>query len=187
MRNLHFFVYILLAAAIMTSCGQKKSQEQASSSSSVEEPKDLQAAIQDDESKRNIVQIAAASKDHTTLVTAVKAAGLAGVLANPGPLTVFAPTNEAFDKLPEGTVENLLKPENKKTLMKIIQYHAAAGTFKVDDLKKITSLDMATGDDVTIEVKGDDVYVNGGKILASIDASNGVVHVIDKVLLPPEK
>ncbi len=187
MKNVHFFIIVMLAGSLLFSCSQDKKSQKEAAAGGGQELKDLQAAIKDDVSKRNIVQIAAASKDHTTLVAAVNAAGLAGVLANPGPLTVFAPTNEAFDKLPEGTVENLLKPENKTKLAQIITYHAAAGTYRVKDLKKLKTLDMATGADVTIEVKGDDVYVNGGKILGSVEASNGVVHVIDVVLLPPEK
>ena len=157
------------------------------SSSNIPVMKGGQASVKDDLSKRNIVQIAAASKDHTTLVAAAQAAGMADVLANPGPLTVFAPTNAAFDKLPEGTVEELLKPENKKTLMRIITYHAAPGTYNIKDLKDGMALGQATGDNVNIEVKEDQIFVNGARILGTVEASNGVVHVIDAVLLPPEK
>ena len=112
---------------------------------------------------------------------------MADVLANPGPLTVFAPTNAAFDKLPAGTVEDLLKPENKKTLMRIITFHAAPGTYKLKDLKDGVTIGQATGDNVTIEVKEEVIYVNGAKVLGTVEASNGVVHVVDAVLLPPEK
>jgi uncharacterized surface protein with fasciclin (FAS1) repeats len=114
----------------------------------------------------------------------VQAAGMADVLANPGPLTVFAPNNAAFDKLPAGTVDNLLKPENKKTLMRIITHHATPGTYKTGDLKDGLTLGQATGVNVKIEVKDDAYYVDGAKILGSVNASNGVVHVIDAVLLP---
>ncbi len=147
-----------------------------------------QAYIVDDVSAMNIVQIAASSDDHTTLVAAVEAAGLVNVLANNGPLTVFAPTNEAFEKLPEGTVENLLKPENKMALVNLIHFHAAPGTYKGDLLKDGMLLYQAQGDKVLIERHEDgSISVNGAKILATIDATNGVVHVVDQVLLPPEK
>lgn len=147
-----------------------------------------QAMIVDDVSAKNIVQIAVGSPDHSTLVAAVQAADLVNVLANNGPLTVFAPTNAAFAALPDGTVETLLKPENKSTLVNIIHYHAAPGTYKDKLLKDGQNLFMANGDNAKIEVKEDgSVYVNGAKILATIKATNGVVHVVDKVLLPPEK
>lgn len=186
MKNHYFFVCIVLVAFVV-SCNNKKENRQDTTNPSHPAARGGQASVKDDLSARNIVHIAAASNDHSILVAAVQAAGMADVLANPGPLTVFAPTNEAFDKLPEGTVENLLKPENKKTLMRIITFHAAPGTYKVKDLKKMSALGMATGDNVTIEVKDDMIYINGAKLLGSVDASNGVVHVIDAVLLPPEK
>ena len=101
-----------------------------------------------------------------------------------GPLTVFAPTNAAFDKLPEGTLENLLKPENLNTLKQIITFHAAPGTYKGDLFKDGQKLFMATGDYVLVEKEGDLVKVNGSEILATIEASNGVIHVIEDVFLP---
>lgn len=186
MRKLYFLMCFTLVALLISSCGDKGAQ-QGSSETSTPEMKGGQASVVDDLSARNIVQIAAASADHSTLVAAVQAAGMADVLANPGPLTVFAPTNAAFDKLPDGTVETLLKPENKKTLMRIITFHAAPGTYKVKDLKDGSTIGQATGDNVTIEIKEDVIYVNGAKILGTVEASNGVVHVIDAVLLPPEK
>lgn len=142
-----------------------------------------QAGVVDNESKKNILQIAIGSPDHTTLVAAVQAAELENVLVNPGPLTVFAPTNAAFKALPEGTIETLLKPENKGQLVSIIYGHASPGTFAGDLLKKQSKLYMATGDNAIVEVKGEDVYVHGAKILGSVDAANGVVHVVDKVFL----
>ncbi len=146
-----------------------------------------QAGVVDDDSKKNILQIAIGSPDHTTLVAAVQAAQLENVLVNPGPLTVFAPTNAAFDALPAGTVESLLKPENKDKLAMIVTSHAAPGTFAGDLLKSQKKVYQATGHFVEVEVKGDDVFVHGAKILATVDASNGVVHVVDKVFLFPEK
>lgn len=187
MRKLYFLMSFTLGVFLFMSCGDKKADQRSTTDISKPAMKGGQASVVDDLSARNIVQIAAGSKDHSTLVAAVQAAGMADVLANPGPLTVFAPTNAAFDKLPEGTVENLLKPENKKTLMRIITFHAAPGTYKLKDLKDGATIGQATGDNVTIEVKGEEIYVNGAKVLGTVAASNGIVHVVDAVLLPPEK
>jgi len=184
MKKVNSFIFIALTSFLFFACGSDKGNNQESSNSDRAAQQGGQASVEDDLSARNIVQIAAASEDHTTLVVAIQAAGMADVLANPGPLTVFAPNNAAFDKLPEGTVEDLLKPENKKTLMRIITHHATPGTYDIGDLKDGSVLGQATGINVTIEVKEGDYYVDGAKILGSVDASNGVVHVIDAVLLP---
>jgi len=133
----------------------------------------------------NIVSIAAGSKDHTTLVTALKAADYVRSVANPGPLTVFAPTNDAFGKLPAGTVEGLLKPEKQPDLKEIIKYHATTSVYEVKDLKDGQQLAMANGKKVTVHVKDGKVKINDANVVASIRASNGIVHVIDAVLLPP--
>ncbi len=133
--------------------------------------------------EKNIVGIASKSPDHTTLVAAVVAADLVGVLSNTGPLTVFAPTNAAFDKLPAGTLDDLLKPENKARLAEIITSHAGAGKYRINYLKDGMMLAQATGHKVAVEVKEDGTYVNGSKILATIDASNGIIHVVDDVFL----
>ncbi|HSM62315.1 MAG TPA: fasciclin domain-containing protein [Gillisia sp.] len=143
-----------------------------------------QAFIKDDESTPNVLDIAIGSKDHTTLVAAVQAAELENVLVNAGPLMVFAPTNEAFDKLPEGTVEDLLKPENKEKLAFILKHHVTPGNYDKEFLKKFKKLGQASDQSIQVEVKGDDVYVGGAKIIASIPAGNGIVHVVDKVILP---
>ena len=135
----------------------------------------------------NIVSIAAGSKDHTTLVTALKAADYVRSVANPGPLTVFAPTNAAFDKLPAGTVDTLLKPEKQADLKEIIKYHATTSVYETKDLKDGMQLGMANGKKVTIRVADGKVKVNDANVVASIRASNGIVHVVDAVLLPPAK
>jgi len=186
MRKLNYLLYITLMIFLFTTCGGDKAAHQSTSSADRAPLKGGQASVQDDLSAKNIVQIAAASADHTTLVAAVQAAGMADVLANPGPLTVFAPNNAAFEKLPEGTVETLLKPENKKTLMRIITNHANAGTYKAEDLKDGMVLDQATGVKVKITERDGVLYVDEAQILGSVKASNGVVHVIDAVLVPPE-
>ena len=146
-----------------------------------------QAFIEDDGSTPNVLQIAIGSPDHTTLVAAVQAADLENALVNAGPLMVFAPTNAAFDALPEGTVENLLKPENKDALANILKYHVTAGNYSKDFLMKFKKLGQANDQNVMIEVKGDDVYVGGAKIVGSVKAGNGIVHVVDKVMLPPSE
>ncbi len=145
-----------------------------------------QSGVVDAESESNILQIAIGSPDHTTLVAGVKAAGLEDVLTNAGPLTVFAPTNAAFDALPAGTLETLLKPENKATLANIITFHAAPGSYTGDNIKGVMGIGQATGDKVKVEVINGETFVNGAKVIGTVKASNGYVHVIDKVLLPPE-
>ena len=142
-----------------------------------------QGEIVDNVSQKNIVKVAASSPDHTTLVAAVKAADLVGVLSNTGPITVFAPTNAAFDKLPAGTLDDLLKPENKEKLSKIITSHAAAGKYLIEYLKDGMQLAQATGHKVPVEIREDGTYVNGTKIVATIDASNGIIHVVEEVFL----
>lgn len=155
-----------------------------SSANTTSSEKQGQAFIANDESKPNVLQIAIGSPDHTTLVAAVQAAGLENSLVNAGPLMVFAPTNAAFDALPAGTVENLLKPENKEQLAAILKNHVTPGNYSKDFLKKFKKLGQAGGENISVEVKGEDVYVGGAKILASIPAGNGIVHVVDKVILP---
>lgn len=143
-----------------------------------------QAFITDDESVPNILQIAIGSPDHTTLVAAVQAAELENALVNAGPLMVFAPTNAAFEALPAGTVEELLKPENKEKLAYILKNHVTPGNYSKDFLKKFKKLGQASNENITVEVDGEDVIVGGAKILGSVPAGNGIVHVVDKVILP---
>jgi len=144
-----------------------------------------QAFIEDDESVPNVLQIAIGSPDHSTLVAAVQAADLENALVNAGPLMVFAPTNAAFDALPQGTVENLMKPENKEALANILKHHVTPGNYSKDFLKKFKKLGQANDQNTTVEVKDGEVYVGGAKIVASIPAGNGIVHVVDAVILPP--
>ncbi len=185
--NLKLFVSAFLILLIF-SCKNESSKTDVndSSTTTVEEDKTKgQAFIEDDGSTPNVLQIAIGSPDHTTLVAAVQAADLENVLVNAGPLMVFAPINDAFAALPEGTVENLLKPENKDALANILKYHVTPGNYSKEFLKKFKKLGQANNGYVTVEVKGDDVFIGGAKILASVPAGNGIVHVIDKVLLPP--
>lgn len=133
---------------------------------------------------QTIVDIAAGNPDFSTLVTAVKAAGLAETLSGTGPFTVFAPTNAAFAKLPAGTLESLLKPENKDKLAGILTYHVVAGEVLAADVVKLKSANTVNGKAVTIDASAG-VKVNDATVTATdIDASNGVIHVIDTVILP---
>ncbi len=137
---------------------------------------------------KNIVSIAMASKDHTTLVAALKAADYVTAIANPGPLTVFAPTDAAFAKLPAGTVEGLVQPAQQAALKEILKYHATTSVYEAKDLKDGLMLGMANGQKVAIKVAADGaITVNDARILASVRGSNGVVHVIDAVLIPPPR
>jgi uncharacterized surface protein with fasciclin (FAS1) repeats len=174
--------------ALLLGCKNEAKPESATTNNVKEEVKKQgQAFIKDDESTPNVLDIAIGSEDHTTLVAAVQAAELENALVNAGPLMVFAPTNAAFDALPEGTVSDLLKPENKDALANILKYHVTPGNYSKDFLKKFKKLGQANNQDVPVEVKGDDVYVGGAKIIASVKAGNGIVHVVDKVMLPPSE
>ena len=146
---------------------------------------------------KNIVQNAVNSKDHTTLVAAVTAAGLVDTLSGPGPFTVFAPTNEAFAKLPAGTVDTLVKPENKGTLTSILTYHVVSGTYTSKDLKKLIKqgdgkamLKTVNGEMLTFTRKKKNFYVTDAKggtaliTIPNVTQSNGVIHVVDTVLMP---
>lgn len=132
----------------------------------------------------NIVSIAVGSKDHTTLVAALRAANYVTSVANPGPLTVFAPTNAAFAEVPEATLASLLEPANQAQLREVLKYHVAPSVYEAAALKDGLQLGMANGKKTSFRVAGGKTTINGANILASIRASNGVVHVIDKVLLP---
>jgi uncharacterized surface protein with fasciclin (FAS1) repeats len=146
---------------------------------------------------KNIVENAVNSKDHTTLVAAVKAAGLVETLQSAGPFTVFAPTNAAFDMLPKGTVETLVKPESKETLTKILTYHVVAGKWGAADLKKMVKDGKGTatvktvqGEELTVMEKDGSLWVKDAKggvakiTIKDVNQSNGVIHVIDHVLMP---
>jgi len=180
---------LFLLLALNSSCKDRAQNQTTVSdqnaSEAILENNKGQAFIEDDESTPNVLQIAIGSADHTTLVAAVQAAELENVLVNAGPLMVFAPTNAAFDALPEGTVEDLLKPENKDALANILKYHVTPGNYSKDFLKKFKKLGQANNQNVSVEVKGDDVFVGGAKIIGSVPAGNGIVHVVDKVILPP--
>lgn len=186
----HLFL-VFAIAAFLCSCKDSNTETSVTTSDETTEMTSTertgQAFIEDDGSTPNVLQIAIGSKDHTTLVAAVQAAQLENALVNAGPLMVFAPTNDAFAALPEGTVENLLKPENKDALANILKYHVTPGNYSKDFLKKFKKLGQANNGYVQVEVVDGEPMIGGAKILASISAGNGIVHVIDKVLLPPSE
>jgi len=146
----------------------------------------MNSVSQDTQPDKTIVQIASETESLSTLVTAVKAAGLVETLNGSGPFTVFAPTNEAFAALPEGTLEDLLKPENKEKLKKILTYHVVSGAVMSGDLSDGQSVMTVEGSDAMVSMK-EGAMINDAKVVkADIEASNGVVHVINKVMIPSE-
>lgn len=183
---------IIVAAAIfvgMSSCNNGGEGQVATDNTTQSvTPAGGQETVQDNESAKDVVKIAVGSKDHTTLVAALKQAELVTSLSNAGPFTVFAPTDEAFKKLPAGTVEGLMKNDKKADLQNILQYHVTLSSIKAENLVDGQVLGMVNGDNMTISNKDGKIVLNGtATIIASIPASNGMIHVIDGVLLPPQK
>jgi uncharacterized surface protein with fasciclin (FAS1) repeats len=179
---------IILSATIILIAACRKSETTAAPAPDESSPAvgAGQSAVVDEVSQPDIVKIAVGSPDHTTLVTAVKAAELVDTLTNAGPFTVFAPTNAAFDKLPAGTVEDLLKPENKDQLSDILQYHVLIGGYPAERLTNGATIGTAGGPAVKISVVDGKVVVNdSATVIGTVTASNGIVHVVDGVLLPP--
>lgn len=188
MKHRHYTALIGFCLVLLVGCTKvERSDTSAASTLSNNTPKG-QASVVDEDSDSNILQVAISSADHSTLVAAVQAAEIEHILVNAGPLTVFAPVNSAFEALPDGTVDNLLKPENKAKLASILTLHAAPGSYDKDDLiksaEKGRKLYMATGDYLEVTTDGDDVIVNGAKVMATIQTSNGIINVVDKVFLP---
>ncbi|MFZ6012703.1 MAG: fasciclin domain-containing protein [Bacteroidota bacterium] len=179
-RFIPHFVMMLIPLA----CNQPASTESAVL---VETAQAGQSAVQDDESQRNIVQTAVSSPDHKTLVAALKAASYVDALSNAGPFTVFAPSDEAFSKLPAGTVEDLVKPENQDKLRNILEYHVYVGTIRENMISDGMTLNQVNGQNVKLGKNGDKLSVNDVNILATVPTSNGIIYVIDQVLLPPGK
>src|SRR6185436_2127081 len=176
---------LYLPLLLLLSCGQQTANTETSVSQAATDGG--QSTVQDDTSEPDVVRVAVNSPVHTTLVAALKGAEYVDALSNAGPFTVFAPTNEAFDKLPAGTVENLLKPENKDALRNILEYHVYVGVIKEDFVQDGMTLNQVNLDNVTLHKKEGKITVNGANVLGVVKASNGVVYVIDAVLLPPEK
>lgn len=178
MKKLLFLTSAILATACSTG-------NPAPTSSNATETASLgQSAVVDDVSQKDVVKLAAASPDHTTLVKAIQQAGLVDAMSNAGPFTVFAPTNAAFDQLPAGTVEDLMKPENKEKLIDILQYHVTVSAMNLDHLHDGQIIGEVNGGKVQVHVKDGKTMINDATIVASLKGTNGMIHVIDKVLLP---
>jgi len=189
MKNLFKLLPAILLMILFTACGNNKENPTTSETTTDATTGVGQANVIDNESQKDIVKIAIGSKDHTTLVAALKQADYVTVLSNAGPFTVFAPTNAAFDKLPAGTVDGLMKNEKRDDLRNILEYHVSIGVFKEDMLQDGQTIGQANGDKITISKSADGkIKINGkANIIAAIPASNGLIYVIDEVLLPPAK
>ncbi|MBZ0098433.1 MAG: fasciclin domain-containing protein [Taibaiella sp.] len=184
-------VLLLQAALVMLlaqSCSEATSQgEQSSTTEAQPATAEQPAASSDDPSQQDVVQVALGSQDHTTLVAAIKAADLVEPLRKSGPFTVFAPTNAAFDKLPAGTVDDLLKPENKDKLADILEYHVSVGVFNEDAMRDGQRIGQVNSQSITISKADGGTTINGtAKIVGTVRASNGVIYVVDEVLLPQQ-
>ncbi|QOR74065.1 fasciclin domain-containing protein [Cruoricaptor ignavus] len=181
-------IFILAVASMAVfSCKKNETVTSADSSATATEAPTShgQEGVQDTDSAPDIVKLAAGNQDLSTLVKAVQAAGLTTSLSNAGPFTVFAPTNAAFDKLPAGTVDDLLKPENNGKLTDILGHHTYVGVIKAEQFTDGQNLGMVDGKNITIKMVDGKPTVNGNvNIIASVPASNGMVHVVDGVILP---
>ena len=174
-------VFTLLLACAAPSPSQPAASPPPVAAAKPEAPRPARSDAQ-----KTVLDVALGSADHTTLVAAVKAAGLAAALDSPGGIyTVFAPTNAAFDALPAGTVDGLLKPERTADLRKVVQHHAAVPIVPLANMHDGETLTMSDGSKVTFHRDGDKVKVDGATILGSVSAVNGVVYVVDQVILPP--
>ena len=180
-KNFMLLIAVAISSATFVACNNEGEKKPAQDTTVVNEV----PAEPKMDAPKDIVDVASESADHTTLVAAVKAAGLVETLSGAGPFTVFAPTNAAFDKLPKGTVESLLTPEKKADLTGILTYHVVAGSVKAADLKDGQVVKTLQGGELTVSIKDGKVMINGANVTAAdLTTSNGVIHVIDAVLLP---
>jgi uncharacterized surface protein with fasciclin (FAS1) repeats len=177
----------VLLLPFLIACGGGAAEPAGDAATPANEPGAGQSAVVDDMSNPTVVGVAVKSPDHKTLVAAVLHVKYQDVLSNAGPFTVYAPTDAAFNALPAGTLDELLKPENKEKLQDILEYHVAVGVFQPDKMANGRKLNMANLKDATFS-KADDgtVMINDAKVLGVAEAANGIVVVIDKVLLPPQ-
>ena len=182
---------ILVVSLIMFSSCKETTKTEVTTKTETKVEAKGQSGVIDTDSAPNALQVAKSLDDFKTLVVAIKAGGVEDALVNTGPLTVFAPVNGAFDKLPKGTVETLLKPENKGKLAFILTNHVAPANYPIKTLEKNVrknrKLYMASGKYLDVVKKEDGMYVGGTKILKSVKVSNGWIHVIGDVLVPSDK
>jgi uncharacterized surface protein with fasciclin (FAS1) repeats len=198
MKILKTFTAFAVAGLLLSSCGEtKKAEENTTETEVVEDTTSKEIAMSEVQNSPTIVGVAAGNENFTTLVAAVKAASLVETLNGDGPFTVFAPTNDAFAKLPEGTVDTLLKPENKSTLSGILTYHVVSGKFEaaavIDAINKNNgkfTVDTVNGGSITLSLNDGKVILTDAKggistvVIADVAASNGVIHAIDSVVMP---
>lgn len=185
MKTIKYYVATLLVLGFIA-CNNSNPQSVETNEGATETAAGGQEAVVDGDSEKDVVKVAVGSADHTTLVAALKQAEYVNDLSNAGPFTVFAPTNAAFEKLPAGTVDDLMKAENKDKLREILEYHVAVGGYKQDMMTDGQTINQANLKNITINIKDGKMVVNNtANVIASIPASNGIIHVIDAVLLPP--
>lgn len=177
---------VVLIALLVQSCGGAAEGGTATASSNETSTASAQSPSSgDDPSQQDVVDVAVGSKDHSTLVAAVQAAELVEPLKKSGPFTVFAPTNAAFEKLPAGTVDDLLKPANKEKLADILEYHVSVGVFTEDMLRDGQKIGQVNSQNITVAKDGNTIKINGkANVVGTVRASNGIIYVIDEVLLP---
>ncbi len=182
-KFLKLFCMALIASTVFTACDGTKTTDTTDTDTVAvveEEP-----VMEMEETSNDVVDVAISSPDHTTLVSAVQAAGLVETLKGDGPFTVFAPTNAAFEALPAGTLESLLTPEKKADLSSILTYHVVSGSVMAADLTDGQKVTTVQGEELMVSVKDGKVMINGANVTtADLSGSNGVVHVIDAVLMP---
>jgi len=185
MKNF-FLLFVILSFAACTNTSTTDGEENATEDTTTAQAEET--TMEEKPMEKDIVALAMETPSLSTLVQAVKAAGLVETLQGEGPFTVFAPTNKAFAALPEGTLENLLKPENKDQLVQVLTYHVVPAKVMSGDLSDGMKAGTVQGAEATVKMKGDAVMIDNATVQkADISASNGVVHVIDAVILPPEE
>jgi uncharacterized surface protein with fasciclin (FAS1) repeats len=184
--NILKLLSLIALVAFMSCNGSENAQTDKTTATNT--PAGGQEKVSDNDSQKDVVKVAMGSKDHSTLVAALKQADLVTALSNAGPFTVFAPTNAAFDKVPKATLDELMTDAKKPDLQNILQYHVTLSAMKAESFTDGQVLGMVNGDNVTVNIKDGKVMLNNSAtIIASIPASNGMIHVIDGVLLPPAK
>lgn len=187
MKTIFQFIMMISCLMLISCQGGEKAQDAGAVATETQTADLGQAAVQDDESQKDIVKIAVGSADHTTLVKALQQAEYVNDLSNAGPFTVFAPVNAAFEKLPAGTVEGLMKNEQKAALQNILEYHVAVGVYRENMFRDGQTINMANTKNISVQVKDGKIMINNSaNVVATVPASNGIIYVIDAVLLPPE-
>ena len=187
MKKVYYLIAIVMVFAMACGGGAANTEETAEETAVNEETAEAEAPAEVEEAAKDIVALAMETEALSTLVSAVSAGDLVETLQGEGPFTVFAPTNDAFAALPEGTLENLLKPENKDQLVAILTYHVVSGKVMSSDLSDGMTAATVNGAEITITTT-EGAKVNGANVVsADVEASNGVVHVIDAVILPPSE